>query len=136
MCESNVEDDSFNNDIDNIFDNGDGTYTMTLLRPITPGAVTTIKYASAGGQETVGTFTSHPANVTGDPMADAADVGALIDCLTGAAACTVWQCDADRSGRCAQGDLPRVIDLLNQPEADFGGWIDTLLPTCGSCCPQ
>ncbi|GAG16275.1 unnamed protein product, partial [marine sediment metagenome] len=72
-----------NNDILSAPDNGDGTYTIVLKRPITPGEVTTVTHTDDDAGATTGTFISHPANVNGDGFADPLDIPAMIDILNG-----------------------------------------------------
>ena len=66
------------NRIVSVLENPPGVYTITLERTITVGAVTTVTYKGTGA---TGHFTSHPANVNGDAMADRLDVLRAIDCV-------------------------------------------------------
>jgi hypothetical protein len=111
--------------------NGDGTYTLTLLRPITPGEVTTLTYTDDGGGTTTGAFISHPANVNGDGFANPVDILAMIDILNGVAASPwgIHSSDIDHSGVAAPADILAVIDLLNH------GWFGTALPGGSGECP-
>jgi hypothetical protein len=111
------------------------TYAITLDRPITPGAVTTLTYH--GGNST-GTFTAHPANADADVSVGPADVLTLIDCCLNDSCDPPWgdySCDIDHSGDAAPSDILRLIDLLNGA-GSFDPWIDTLLPTNAGLCPQ
>jgi hypothetical protein len=111
------------------------TYAITLGRPITPAAVTTLTYH--GGNST-GTFTAHPANADADASSGPADVLTLIDCCLNDGCDPPWgdySCDIDHSGDAAPSDILRLIDLLNGA-GSFDPWIDTLLPTNAGVCPQ
>ncbi|MHC5108257.1 MAG: hypothetical protein ACYTHJ_00085 [Planctomycetota bacterium] len=131
VCES--ADSATGNEIQRVEDNGDGTYTLVLQRPLTPGATTTVTYVGAND---TGAIVVHPGNVNGDVIADGADVVAMTACLDDAAACVhgTASCDTDRDGVCGPDDLLRLIDLLNGAEM-FTPWLDTPLPGTGTC-PQ
>lgn len=119
--------------------NGDGTHTIILRRPITPNAVTTISY----GDGTYVEFTSHPANVDADGFAGPADVLALVDVINAVAepAHGLFSSDIDHSGVVTGSDVLREIDLLNGADA-FSVQLLSPLPTneidncpgAGSCC--
>jgi hypothetical protein len=120
-----------------VVDNGDSTLTLLLNRPITPGAVTTITYHGGHGMTYTGSFMSHPANVNGDGEANAADVQALIDVLSGTAE-PVWgrySTDGDHSGSTTVADVLCIIDLLNGGDAYSPGYDGTELPTNPGICP-
>ncbi len=67
-----------------VLDHGDGTYTIRLNRPITPGEITAITYTDDRGVDHTGRFASHPANVNGNDQAGPSDILAIIDILNGA----------------------------------------------------
>ncbi len=105
------------NSIASVFANGN-TYTITLLRPMTPFAITRIAYQPEFGAATIATFISHPGNVNGDSMAAPTDILAIIDCLNGVNMATncpwgIYSADIDHSGVSNLADILRVIDLLN-----------------------
>jgi len=115
------------------------TYTISLARPITPAAVTTITYTDDQNVSTTATFTAHPANVNGDSATGASDVLAMIDYLNGVdqAVNGPWgdySVDVDHSGAIGAADVLAVIDLLNGAGI-FDPWANTPLPTNGGICP-
>jgi hypothetical protein len=125
------------NDITNVADNGDGSYTITLASPISAGEVSTITYTDDTPTEHRGVFISHPANVNSDSQAAPSDILAIIDCLNNVGpACEIYQCDADRSGVCGPPDILRVIDLLNGA-GEYDPWLNSPVPVCdpSNCCP-
>ncbi len=112
-----------------------GTYTVTLSRPITAGAVTRLTYNANSGP-TTGAVISHPGNINGDSTAAPTDILRIIDCLNGlnpAANCPwgLLSQDTDRSGVFGPSDILRDIDMLNGADA-FIVWNNTSLPT-GAC---
>jgi len=122
------------NAVASVVDNGAGSYTLVLDRPMTPNAVTTITYQGNG---TTGTYTSHPANVNGDSAAGAGDVLAIIDCLNGVDTATNcpwgnYSSDTDRSAATTAADVLAVIDMLNGAGA-FTSWNNTPLPDATGC---
>lgn len=123
------------NSVQNIVDNGDGTFTMSLLQPTAAFAVTQISYVSDTNVTQTSEFISHPGNVNANAMTDNADVFALTACCLNHS-CTpvhgVYSCDIDRSGIVSSEDLSRLIDLLNGGNA-FSLWNQTPKPT--SACP-
>lgn len=124
------------NSIASVAEITDGVYAITLDRPITPGAVTTISYYGDEGSTGTGRFTSHPGNVDGDGEAGPADIAALIDHLDGVDPLPwgLYGCDVDHSGDCGPGDVLRVIDLLNGA-GEFVPWNGTELPLERNICP-
>lgn len=116
------------------------TYTITLSRPITAGAVTTLTYTPSSGAATTGSFRSHPGNVNGDSQAAPTDILRVIDCLnnvTPAINCPYgfpYSQDIDQSGAFGPADILRVIDLLNGADA-FIVWNGTSLPSNPGTCP-
>ncbi len=126
------------NEITSITDNGNGLYTVNLLRPMTPGAVTTLTYTDGVGATSVGTFTVHPGNVNADALTNAEDVAALIAVLRGKVPppWDLFSADIDRSGSLGPGDLLRLMDLLNGSEAFAPGWNGVPLPESPGDCPN
>ncbi len=135
VCETAVSGEA--NTIAGILDNQDGTITITLARPITSNAVTTLTYTDDAAGVTRGRFFAHPGNANGDGVATADDVSALIGAIDGGAPLPwdTYSEDFDHSGGRGPADILRVIDLLNGA-GDFTPAKDTLIPTCGVCCPQ
>ena len=122
------------NSVNSLIDNGDGTYTVLLARPITPLAVTTIVYTDDDSVPWTGAFTAHPANVNGDNAAGSIDILDLIDFLNGVLVLPwgVYSCDVDRSGACNSADILTVIDLLNGADK-FPVYNGTALPGNTDC---
>jgi hypothetical protein len=122
------------NHVADVEDNPDGTLTILLARPITPGAVTTLTYR---GSRATASFAFHPGNPNGDAQANRSDVTALLDTLTGAGALPwgVYSADADRSGASGPADLLRVIDLLAGSDPFTNAWNDSCRPSAEGICP-
>lgn len=121
------------NAIQSVVDQGRGQFLITLTRPITQGAATTI---TAKGSGTMATFISHPANVNSNSAAGPSDIIDLIDHLNGVRVppLNMWQCDIDRSGVCAPPDILSEIDLLNG-SSGFRVWNGTTKPATAGVCP-
>lgn len=126
LCETSSS--LFPNAIASVSDDGLGTYTITLARPISPHAVTRIAYQPVSGGFSIGQFIAHPANVNGDGYTSPLDILAIIDCLNGVNLSTncpwgIYSTDIDHSGTFSPPDILRVLDLLNG--AYLCGW-----PSC------
>lgn len=132
LCETEMEGGSPNS-IVNVAHDGRGQYTLTLNRPITQGAATTVRHLGGGA---IGTFISHPANVNSDSAAVPTDILDLIDNLNGVRVppLSIWQCDIDRSGSCLPADIITEIDLLNGSNG-FRVWNGTAKPATAGVCP-
>jgi hypothetical protein len=122
------------NDVESVIDNGDGTYTLVLIRPITPGAVTTVTLGDLDCQ--AGVFTFHPGNVNRDEESSPLDILALIDVLNGVVEPSWghYSADLNHRGIISPLDILVLIDLLNG--ADFHvPWQGTQRPenTCDQC---
>jgi len=136
LCETAVEDLS-PNDIDGINEAAGGggisTYTITLLRRITPGAVTTITYESTVPQ--TGTFTSLPADSDESGDSSTADIAALIACCYngGCPSPSKYSCDIDHSGSITGEDALRLVDLLSDVEVFKGPWEGRTLDVSSPC---
>ncbi len=104
-----------------------------LQRRITPGAVTTITYASTVRQ--TGVFTSLPADSNGDGIARADDIAAMVACCLrgGCAVPTPYQCDIDQSGGIDAADILRLIDLLNGAGEFTRAWNMAVVHDLGEC---
>lgn len=101
-----------------VTDVGGNAYELTLLRPITTNAVTSIAYSGSTGGPAP-TYTSHPANANADSVAGVTDVLFLIDVINGSATSPFGEYseDIDRSGLLGASDVLRTIDLLNGTDA-------------------
>jgi hypothetical protein len=115
---------------------GTYTYTITLARPITAGALTTITYTNVHGVKSTGRFTSHPSNVDADPIASAADEQRLVDILngTGTPLWGLYSDDIDRSASVTPADILEEIDLLNGAGA-YIPWDGTPNQSSSPFCP-
>jgi len=133
ICFSLCETTDADNVIDSVVESPIGTYTITLLKPITAGALTTITYTDTDGKKSTGRFTSSPGNVNADPSTWAADVDAFFDALNGNTA-LVWGRYSGDINRSYDPDLNptdyitpadglEVVDLINGAGA-YGppGW--------------
>ncbi len=127
----------FPNSIADVVDNEDGTVSLHLERPITPGAITEITYTRRDGRRSNVLFRSHPGNVDGNEIAYYTDVSAFIAVINGTA--TVrwgeYGTDCDHSGNTTPADLLCVIDLLNGAGAYSPGWNGTMRPRDSELCP-
>jgi hypothetical protein len=95
-----------------------GTYTLTLARPITPGAKTTITYTDTHGLASKLHMASSPANVRGDATSSEQDIQDLSAALNGTCAppcATPWDLrsmDLDRSEMVTPADILDAADYL------------------------
>lgn len=120
------------NQIESVVPLGAGIYSLSLQRPISPGAVTTLTLN--GDPATRGVFYSHPANVSADSAAAPSDLLDLIDALNGIRFLP-WEDlsgDIDRSGVVGPADIIETIDLLNG-SGGFQTWNGTALPDATPC---
>ena len=109
-----------NNGIAEVVDHGDGTLTLGLKRPITPGEMSALTYTDKFSGKSTGRLSALPADVSGDGAANASDVLVLIEVLNGTAQ-PAWgplSGDCDHDGVIGAADVLCVIDLLN---AGFNG---------------
>lgn len=123
------------NTVQNIVDNGNGTFTMLLTAPMAVLSETTITYLSDGNVSQANNFISHPGNVDGGGATDTADATALINCCfqqSCVPAHGLYSCDINRSGVRTAEDLTRLMDLLNGGNA-FGLWNQSQKPA--TMCP-
>jgi len=117
--------------IQSVVESVPGTYTITLDRPITAGACTSITYYSTESQN----YIALPGDVGADGASTAADVLVLIDVLNGRSVAPFgeYSTDVDRSGASNAADILAVIDLLNGAGC-FDRWNNVSAPlTCGPC---
>ena len=126
------------NNIVRVASNGDGTYSIGLRRPITPGEVTVITYL--GNRHNPGRFESLPADVNGDRTSNPDDLDAMMDfCLTccSGQSCTppldieCYSCDCNHSGVIGAEDVGCVTDLL-VGASEFEPWEGATLPPTSS----
>ena len=132
LCETDTVP-GFPNAVQSVSAQDRGQFTITLARPITQGAATTLTYTGSGA---MGTFFSHPSNVNSNSAATPSDILDLIDHLNGVRVPPLnpWQCDIDRSGLCAPADIISEIDLLNGANG-FRVWNGTAKPATAGICP-
>ena len=112
LCETLTEDTV--NEIADVVEDPDGTYTITLDRRITPGAATTITFDELG-YDTSGWFKFLPGDVNADQTSDIEDIVEMVDCCLNQNCTPVhgeYSCDLDRSGGTSGADVLRLIDLL------------------------
>lgn len=107
-------------------------YSITLKRPLTPGAATTLTLN--GDPATRGIFYSHPANINADSASSPTDLLVLIDALNGIPFLPfgLHSGDIDRSGMLAPADIIEAIDLLNGASA-FAPWNGVARPDPSPC---
>jgi len=131
LCETAV--DGTPNGVDRVTNLGGGQYSITLKRPITAGAATTLTYLGGGA---MATFFSHPGNVNADSASAPADILDLIDNLNGVKQLPfgMYSGDIDRSGLIAPADILEEIDLLNGA-GQFRVWNGTSKPVTAGICP-
>ncbi len=113
-----------------------GAYTLTLARPITKGAVTTVTYTDAASTASTVEYVSHPGNVNDDGFANSSDVTDLVSALAGGLTLPwgIFSEDIDRSGILSPLDLLELIDLLSGAEA-YDVWNSTAKPVAAGTCP-
>ena len=127
LCETG--DNGVPNAIQRVVINDQCMYTVILERPITAGALTTLKYTTdpPGSHTVEGAFFFLPGDVDGSHDVSAADIDRLIDCANGLA-CPEWQGDIDRSGAASARDILQLINLLNGAH-DFDAWLGHTVPS-------
>ena len=134
LCESRVENGA--NAIADFALNRNGTMTLTLARPMSAGAATTVVFRDGSGVPWRGEFTSHPGNVNGDAFADADDTLALLAGISDPFLLPwgEYSGDVDRSGKVSPLDVLETINLLLGAEA-YAPWNHTPKPMAGATCP-
>ena len=97
------------------------TVTLTFDRRIRLSRWTCITFIPRDEMVCIGVL---PGDVDGDGTSDSADVGLLIDELSGVVdpPLAAYRCDIDRSGTCRPADLLREIDLLNGGDT-YNPWL-------------
>lgn len=118
------------NQIMNVVNNLNGTYTVMFSRPITGGATTRITYTSDTAATQTAVLISHPGNVNASTQTNAQDITQMIDrCLRGLAPPPehgLYSCDINHSGSVNVSDITALIDLLNGAGA-FDPWVQTTI---------
>lgn len=134
LCETQVE--GSPNDVDTVTDNGDDTYTITLLRAITPGAFTEITYTDDFGVAHTGSFLSLPGDADESEFVERADITAMADCCLDAACSPIskYICDINHSTAATAEDLVRIVDELNSA-GDFATAWEGQGPDLSLSCP-
>jgi hypothetical protein len=118
LCETAQAGTPANNDITGFLEDPPGMYTLTLARPITPGAKTTITYTDTHGNLSKLHMASCPGNVRGDGTSSPQDIQDLSAALSGAClppCATPWDShsiDLDRSGMFTPADILDAADYL------------------------
>lgn len=101
------------------------TVTLTLDRPIEPGAWTIITHRTSGTCTKVGFL---PGDVNGDRTSSPIDILKLIDALNGVGdPLPQWSTDIDGSGESNAADILREIDILSNCDP-IGCWLYATLP--------
>ncbi len=136
-CWTFCESEAGGNAIASVVNNGDGTVTINLAKPLTAGAVTRITYTDDVGGRSTGAWTFHPGNTNGDSVANELDVAALAAELRGGGGLPpgLFRRDINRSGRLTPADLLENVDLLLGTGA-FSPWMSTPKPLASGTCPQ
>lgn len=134
VCETSVI--GVPNRVTSILRNADRTWSLTLLRPITRGAITKVTYRDDLRDKQSLALTSHPGNVDADIVAGAGDVNALLNELRGVPNLPPGpqSRDIDRSGFPTPADVLELIDLLNGAGA-YTPWNNTPKPALNGKCP-
>lgn len=127
--------DTLGNPLDNevltVEDHGDGTQTLHLTWPLTPGATTTVAYVNNSGcTSTSGRFKFLPGDGGSPDNAVATDDASNFgfNCLSGQPGTNMERCDIDRSGDLSSDDLIRLIDLMNGA-GPFDPWLGRTVST-------
>jgi glucose/arabinose dehydrogenase len=97
-------------EISNVAQSQENEAVVTLERPITPLAWTTVSYETGGVSVRLGML---PADVTGNGVSDTSDMTSLVQQLGGATALgPIWSIDLDRSTAITPADILEAADLL------------------------
>ncbi|MHC4696665.1 MAG: hypothetical protein ACYTFA_07990 [Planctomycetota bacterium] len=132
LCETDCEGPP--NRVEYVVQNPPGTNTIRLLRPITPGGVTSITFC--GPYESTGTFASLPGDTNADGVSNADDITELVECCLNRSCVPAhgeYSCDIDHSGSSTGADVLRVLDLLSGAGEFTQAWDGVQLTTAG--CP-
>jgi len=126
------------NNVLSVQETSTGLYTVTLERPITPYACTSILYNEQSGSPSSTTYISLPGDADGSGVTTAADILEVVDALNGTPGPydmpggPYYSTDVDFSGALNGQDVLTVVDLLNGA-GDCVPWLNVGLPSCGSC---
>ena len=105
------------NGIVGVNEHGDGTYVLSLERPLAPGSRMEITYTSDHGcSSSMASFAALPADADGSGTSTTQDISTVIDCCLNRACAPVfgkYSCDIDHSGRSGPQDILRLLDLLS-----------------------
>ena len=101
--------------------------TVHFAQRISPANWTCVTYLPNDQETCLGCL---PGDVNNDLTTDDADIETLIDCLQGDRPCALHQCDIDRSGACAPGDILRLVDVLQGGDT-YEVWRSRSLRECG-----
>lgn len=102
--------------------------TLTLDRPIRPGAWTIITHRTSGTSAQIGFL---PGDVNGDGTSSPHDILRLIDNLNSIGnPLPLWSADVNGSGDLTPADIVREIDILMNCDR-FGCWLYESLPYLG-----
>jgi hypothetical protein len=130
LCETAVDSILGPNAIGQVRELKGGVYEITLLRPITAGAVTTIAYLDGSFVF----YVAHPGNVNADGVTAITDLLKLIDYLNGVESAPHgrYSTDIDHSGAFTAADVTQLIAVLSG--ASFSqDWLGTRRPLNTSC---
>ncbi len=113
LCETNSYKSA--NSIINVKETIPGTYTITLARPITANAKTTITYSDLYAEQSTLRLASHPANVNADEFPTAEDLTYLVAALQGTAMLPFgrYSGDINHSGTITAADVLELVDQLD-----------------------
>ncbi|MFQ5591293.1 MAG: hypothetical protein ACE5HE_09040, partial [Phycisphaerae bacterium] len=132
LCETVTEDPP--NDIADVVEDPPGTYTISLIRRITPGGLTAIKYDETRLNPPVGTFKSLPADADANGTSNVEDIIELVECCLNQNCVPAhgdFSCDLDRSGGISGADVLREIDMLHGAGDFSRAWDGELLNPFG-----
>jgi len=130
VYESTVEPGFGPNDVALVEEETPGVYKLTLNRPISSRAVSTIAYNDIP----IVSYISHPANVNRSSLTDSDDVEAFFAFLMGEETPPfgIYSVDVDHSGHVNLSDALRILDLLNGAD-DFLPLTGTDKPSNAFC---
>lgn len=126
------------NNVLSVQETSTGVYTVTLERPITPYACTSILYNEMGGSPSSTTYISLPGDADGSGVTGASDILEVVDAINGTPGPydmpggPFYSTDVDFSGVTNGQDILAVVDLLNGA-GDCVPWNGVAVPSCGSC---
>ncbi|MFQ5591854.1 MAG: hypothetical protein ACE5HE_11880 [Phycisphaerae bacterium] len=134
LCETRV--DGQPNRVTRVEEGPAGTYTLTLERPLSAGAVTKITYNADDSTSSTGVFRSLPTDSNASARSEVVDITDMVACcLAGDCAPPYgsYSCDINHSGTVTAEDLVRLVDLLHGGDG-YAAWRDEV-PYDGGECP-